>query len=597
MSFAQLQIGTEIASSLPVLAGNDVKESITVRTTGDLLAILEKNPPRSFKMMRTTCGHLGKYLDLPGDQIPFDLIENKKRGFRPFLEGRRYAETSVRSYVYQQRSLLKAAMRHGWDPDGHPTDVWKPLLELAVEERLTDIVRHFARTLKYPKEVTKEAVDQWGEARIRDGLMFTTVATKKNQFWRLLEKTGWLPSTPVHMLKFAPYGIPLEEMSAKLREDIQTVLKWKMAEFARNRPKFGKIRAVTANNNRLILQQLTGYVVKICGGNPQSLHELIQQDNIEGFIEWAINDRHIKGRSVQGRLAGVLAIVKYHPLFAGQDFTWFKTLLDSIPIEDDSERTKRKAAKYVSYDELEAIPEKISAYRKAYEKNRHKDLVRVAQLFMEELMFRWYLVFPWRQRNLRECRISGIAPNLFKARIPSITEIDKPDWIEEEEAKDPAAEFWQISFSPQGTKTHISVDLLLPRHLIQPLEEYLAEYRPLLLNGNDPGTLFVTSRGKSMRPDQVGKVVGHWTTEFASNRTTPHMIRDSVAYKWLKEHPKDYLTLSKILWHKNVQTTIQIYASRFNESSGTCAMEAWLDQRAGGGETLRECAQLPGREA
>ncbi len=57
-------------------------------------------------------------------------------------------------------------------------------------------------------------------------------------------------------------------------------------------------------------------------------------------------------------------------------------------------------------------------------------------------------------------------------------------------------------------------------------------------------------------------------------------VRNSVAYKWLKEHPKDFLTLSKILWHKNVQTSIRIYGSRFDESSGTCAMEAWLDQRS-----------------
>jgi integrase len=368
-------------------------------------------------------------------------------------------------------------------------------------------------------------------------------------------------------------------------KDILAVLKWKQAEFSRNRPKFGKIRALTANNNRLILQQLTSYVVKIAGGDPQSLRDLIQQDNVEGFIEWMINERHIKGASVQGRLAGVLAIVKYHPMLAGQDFTWFKDLLDSIlldsiPIEDVSERKKRKAVKYVSFDELEAIPVKIRAFREAYEKKRKKNSKKVAQLAMDELIFRWFIALLMRQRNLRECRISGPAPNLFKSRIPPITEIDKPDWIVEEEAKYPSAEFWQISFQPEATKTHIPVDLFVPRQLVGPVEEYLAVYRPMLVTDDDPGTLFVTPRGKPMRSDQVGKVIGHWTTIFASNRTTPHMIRDSVAYRWLKEHPRDYLTLSKILWHKNPKTTIGKYGAKFNESSGTCAMEAWLDQRA-----------------
>jgi integrase len=579
MSFAQLQIGTEIA--LPLQNGSyfDVNQALPVRTTGDLLNILTQKPPRSFAMMRTACGWLGRYLDLPGDQIPFDLIEDRKSGFRPFLEGRRLSESSIRSYVYQQRSLLKAAMRNGWRPDDNATAAWKSLLKVAAEKHLTDITRYLSRSTKSPAEVTKEAVDRWGEARISDGLMFTTVATKKNHFWRLLENTGWISGTPAHLLKFTYYGIPIEQMPEKLREEIETVLKWKQAAFARNRPKKGKIRAVSANNVRLILQQLTSYVVKICRGNPRNLCELIEQDNVAGFIEWMINERRVRGNSIQGRLASVLAIVRHHPMFAGQDFTWFKNLIDSIPLEDASERKKRKATKYVSYEELEAIPAQIRAHRAAYEKKRKKNDIKVAELAMQELIFRWYLVFPWRSRNLRECRIFGTAPNLFKARIPPISAIDKPKWIEEEEAKNPAVEFWQISFEPNSTKTHIPVDLFVTRNLVGPLEEYLAVYRPLLVQRNDPGTLFVTPRGKPMRSDQVGKVIGHWTTKFASKRTTPHMIRDSVAYKWLKEHSKDYLTLSKILWHKNVQTTIQIYGSRFNESSGTCAMEAWLDQR------------------
>lgn len=580
MNCAQIQNGTEIALPVHDASVTDALLPVHVKTTGDLLEILEKNPPRFFRMLKTACGHLGRYLDLPGDQIPFDLIEARKRGFRPFLEGRRYSDNTIKTYIYQQRRLLKTAIQHGWNPKGNPASAWLPLFEEAAKERITDVVRHFANCTKTPKEVTKEAVDSWGKERIKDGLLFTTVATKKNDFWRLLQRRGWLESKPVHMLKFTPYSIPLAEMPLKLRTDIQSVLKWKQADFARNRPKFGKIRAVTANNTRLIFQQLTSYAIKIVGDDPQSLCDLIQPDYVEGFVEWMMNERHVKGDSIVGRLASVLAIVKYHPMFAGVDFAWFKTLLDSIPLEDPSERKKRKAEKYVFYEELEAIPEKLRANREALQRKRIKDPVKEALSFMEELMFRWYLVFPWRQRNMRKCMISGSTPNLFKAPIPAITEIDKPDWILAEEARNPDAEFWQISFTPNGTKTHVPVDLFVPRALVPYLEEYLTVYRPILVKDNDPDTLFTTERGKPLRSDRVGKIIGHWTTLFASKRTTPHMIRDSVAFKWLKVHPKDFLTLSKILWHKNVKTTIQIYGARFNESSGICAMEAWLEERS-----------------
>ena len=206
-------------------------------------------------------------------------------------------------------------------------------------------------------------------------------------------------------------------------------------------------------------------------------------------------------------------------------------------------------------------------------------------------MMRWLLILPWRQRNLRECRIGGPAPNLFKAKLPPLSELDKPRWVVEEEARNPSAEFWQIRFSPKETKTRTAINLLLPRQLIASLEHYLAEYRPLLLRNRHTDTLFLNWAGKPMRADSVEKIIGRWSAKFCGVRTTPHLFRDAVAFAWLKEHAKDYLTLSKLLWHKNVQTTIRTYASRFNESSGVCAMEAWLDQRAA---TAAPTTRVPG---
>jgi integrase len=76
-------------------------------------------------------------------------------------------------------------------------------------------------------------------------------------------------------------------------------------------------------------------------------------------------------------------------------------------------------------------------------------------------------------------------------------------------------------------------------------------------------------------------MVSELTYRYAGRRTTPHRFRDIIAYTWLQEHPSDYLSLSKLLWHRNVNTTIQIYGARFNESSGVVAMESWLQERNG----------------
>ena len=59
----------------------------------------------------------------------------------------------------------------------------------------------------------------------------------------------------------------------------------------------------------------------------------------------------------------------------------------------------------------------------------------------------------------------------------------------------------------------------------------------------------------------------------------PHLFRDVVALEWLQHHPEDYLTVSKILWHARIETTLGIYGRNFDESHGTRRMEEWLDQR------------------
>ena len=66
---------------------------------------------------------------------------------------------------------------------------------------------------------------------------------------------------------------------------------------------------------------------------------------------------------------------------------------------------------------------------------------QVASLVMKELIMKWLVTLPWRQRNIRECRIGGASPNLFKGRIPPLSDIDKPQWVKDEELRNPAAEF------------------------------------------------------------------------------------------------------------------------------------------------------------
>jgi integrase len=307
-----------------------------------------------------------------------------------------------------------------------------------------------------------------------------------------------------------------------------------------------------------------------------SLPQLVTKEIVSDYIAWCINDRGVKGKTLHNHLGRLEVAMRQHPSYASLNLGWFKPLLESLPIEPETERRTRKAKKYLDYPIIEAIPAKIRAESPSSSKHHAED---VAVRGMEALLIKWLTILPWRQRNIRECRLGGPAPNLFKAKIPNYITIDKPQWVLTEEQKSPETQFWQLHFAPKETKTGKEIRAILPRPLIKPLEEYLAEFRPQLVKTGDPNTLFVSRLGELMKSNTVYNLVTRLTMRHGGRPVNPHLFRDIVAFAWLKEHPRDYLILSKILWHANIQVTIRTYGSRFDESSGVCAMEAWVEER------------------
>jgi integrase len=168
------------------------------------------------------------------------------------------------------------------------------------------------------------------------------------------------------------------------------------------------------------------------------------------------------------------------------------------------------------------------------------------------------------------------------AKVSEFSYIDKPDWASQEEARNVDAKFWQVKFSRSETKTGVSVHSLVPRQLITLLEAYLQAHRPHLLKGAACETLFISPEGGQMTQKYVTNLVSDLTLRYGGRRVTPHLFRDIVAFAWLKAHRNDFLTLSRMLWHKNISTTINKYGSRFNDSSALVAMEEWLNEREKG---------------
>lgn len=152
-------------------------------------------------------------------------------------------------------------------------------------------------------------------------------------------------------------------------------------------------------------------------------------------------------------------------------------------------------------------------------------------------------------------------------------------WAEEAFRSNPAERFWEFHFRAHETKTEYVARALLPIQLVPPLEEYLSRYRPVLLGGRpDPGALFFNRRGRPFDRKVILRIVGDLTMQYGGVRVNPHLIRDIWAVKWLEDHPEDYLTVMKTLWHRKIDTSLK-YGAGFDESHAAVRIEEWLSKR------------------
>jgi hypothetical protein len=160
---------------------------------------------------------------------------------------------------------------------------------------------------------------------------------------------------------------------------------------------------------------------------------------------------------------------------------------------------------------------------------------------------------------------------LFKSRIARQKETPPPSWVENALEHHPRGRFWQVRL--QESKTPHAVWVVLPKQLSQLVEEYVGMFRPKLVSSPDPRTLFVNDHGCCFDRGTFYRHIQSLTTQYTRKRVSPHLFRHVFAVRWLRDHPGDFLTLSKLLGHRSVESTLAIYGQRLNKAAGGCRTE------------------------
>lgn len=580
MSTQIVPFGTSNALVPPAAAQNIAVQRYQLRSLQDLLDALAVGVPPQPPMLRTSAAHFAEFVGVPPQEIDIAMLVDRKEAFRAYLKERRYQKNSIRTFINFTGLLVRKAEEFGWPlPEVLIPECWAEMYALARRASCRKIILYAIGLGRTPGQLTDRDLKQFCSSQHERGAGFDRANEWLSYFRRWIRKQGWVERFPsLHSLKIlSRYGLPKRAWPETLRKEVEELLRWKQAEFAPGRPRKQKISPPTAMRLEQLVILLAGYAVNLEARRVATLADLLKEDLVTSFVEWRINERQADGRALRTGLSGLHAAVRHCPKCNSIDVLWFPTLLSSIPVRSESEALERKAVRVLPYATLKLIPGQISAQRPAADLRGRRALATVAH---NELLMRWLITLPWRQRNIRECRIGGDSPNLFKGPVPRFGSVARPGWISDAEAKAPNTTFWQFRFEESETKTKTRVHAFLPRALILGVEEYMHEHRPHLLRGEDPLTLFVTRNGRAFNTHNMVNRVRTLTMRFAGGKMSPHVFRDAFAYEWLVNHPDDYLTLSKLLWHTNIQTTLRIYGAQFNESNGVCRLDEWLNQIA-----------------
>ncbi|HKO17905.1 MAG TPA: phage integrase SAM-like domain-containing protein [Acidobacteriaceae bacterium] len=547
--------------------------SSNIASLRDLLDSLHGQPTPWSGMLRSTAARLQEFYSQASDRIRINDIADDREAFRDYLTARKYTRNSVRSYMNYAGTLVRLARERGWKPSEAQMPIEWASIASACAPREEALLKHLMKRVGHPALVREDHFRSWAKMMTVKGRSYDWAQLSVVSMRRSLIQAGYSANFP-NALNRARYGIRLLSFPETLKAEVEDVLRWKVAAFMPGRSRRAQIRPVSAEGLQNTFERLYGFAVNIEGVTTiRDLRDLINEQMVGRFIGWCLEVRHMKGRSIVTRLGQVAAALGQNPKYSNVASPWMPALIRSIPEDSEEDVIRRKQEKFLPYATLRNIPLMIRDDRPAGSKANPRT---IALSVRDELLFRWILTLPWRQRNLRELRIAGEASNLRKAIVALNSSISKPDWLLEAEKTNPNIEVWQFRFNKKQTKTHYDVECVVPLSLVPLLEDYLANHRPHLLRGGDPGTLFINDRGGAFRPESLTALISTLTLRYGGKIVTPHLFRDIFAFMWLELNPQDYLTLSKLLWHRNINTTIRIYGRKFNESAALCRMERVL---------------------
>ena len=118
--------------------------------------------------------------------------------------------------------------------------------------------------------------------------------------------------------------------------------------------------------------------------------------------------------------------------------------------------------------------------------------------------------------------------------------------------------YW-LTFPKYDVKNRVDLNFRFDQALTDLIDEYVHEFRPVLLRGANANWLFPGEGGQPKMKLFFSKQVTERIQKTTGLRITVHQFRHAAAAICLKHHPGDYEHIRRVLGHRNLTTTVKFY--------------------------------------
>ena len=122
----------------------------------------------------------------------------------------------------------------------------------------------------------------------------------------------------------------------------------------------------------------------------------------------------------------------------------------------------------------------------------------------------------------------------------------------------PDANYW-LTFPDYDVKNRVTLEYPLEQRVTRMIDEYVHDFRPILLRGRNDDWLFPGHCGGSKSSILFSGQITQRIYQMTGMRMTAHQFRHAAGAIILKHRPGEYELVRRLLGHRNVQTTINAY--------------------------------------